>query len=58
MITQQDRIFLKNKQKELGLTDEQCNKVIAFLNFGFTFSDAEDEFYGYVLEILDKEFNK
>jgi uncharacterized membrane protein YcgQ (UPF0703/DUF1980 family) len=55
MVTEQDEILLKQKQKELNLTDEQCFKIIEYLKIGFTFSDAEIEFEGYVLGILDRE---
>ena len=55
MITNEDEIFLKQKQKELNLTDEQCNKIIEYLKVGFTFTDEETEFEGYCLEILSRE---
>jgi len=55
MITNEDEMFLKQKQKELNLSDEQCNAIIEYLKVGFQFSDAETEFEGYVLEILGRE---
>jgi hypothetical protein len=55
MISEQDELILKAKQKELGLSDEQCNKIIEYLKIGFTFSDAETEFEEIVLNILERE---
>jgi len=57
MLTENDEVLLRTKQKELGLTDYQCNKVIEYLKIGFQFSDAEVEFEGYVLSILEREID-
>ena len=55
MINSEDKKLLKAKQKELNLSDEQCNKIIEYLKFGFNFTDEEAEFESYVLDILDRE---
>jgi len=58
MINKDDEVFIKKKQKDLGLTDEQCNKIIKYLKFGFTFTDAETEFEGFVLDYIDKKIRR
>jgi len=55
MITEEDEKMFKQKQIELGLTDNQCNKIIEYLKIGFTFSDAETEFEGFILDYIDKK---
>lgn len=55
MVTENDEVFLKKKQKELGLTGEQCNDVIEYIKVGFLFTVAELEFEKCVLNILERE---
>lgn len=55
MITVQEEKEIKQKQKELDLSNAQCNKIIEYLKFGFTFTDAETEFEGFVLDYIDKK---
>jgi hypothetical protein len=55
MITDLDVQIFKAKQLELGLTDEQCDKIISYLKFGLGFSDAESEFEYFIIEYLEKK---
>jgi hypothetical protein len=54
LVLESESKIIKNKQKELGLSDEQCNKIIEYLKIGFTFSDAESDFEGFVLDWIDR----
>lgn len=54
-LTESELESFKKKQQELDLTDEQCNKVIEYIKFGFTFSDSETEFEGYILDFIDNK---
>ena len=38
MITEKDEVLLRAKQKELGLSDYQCYKIIEYLKIGFKFT--------------------
>lgn len=55
MIIKEDEFFLKEKQKELNLSNEECNYIIEYLKVGLRFTDAQAEFEGHVLDILSRE---
>jgi len=61
-ITEEEMDFLKKilkkKQEELGLTDEECNLVVANLIEYLSFSDEMVEFGSYILEILNKKLKE
>lgn len=58
MVTLEQVEEIKTKQLELGLTNEQCSKVIGYLMEGFVFTDAELDFEEYVLDFLKKSEEK
>ena len=55
MLTLQEEKEIKQKQIQLGLSDDQCNKIVEYLKIGFTFSDAEADFEEFVLNFIDKQ---
>lgn len=55
MISKEDEVILKEKQKEFNLSNEQCNKVIEYIKFGFTFTDAELYFEEFIFDYISKK---